>query len=183
METEDTAWHVVRTLSKRESIASKILDQNEDVEVLCPCIRYKKVTKRGAVWWKEAMFPGYFFARFSLIEQGRLVTHSQGVSGLVHFNKNVPSIPDSIIYELRQELESAHSDVNQDEHTLTLQPEVTVGDDVEIAHGPMIGQKGTITKVLDGHERVAVLLEFLGSSQEVELDLFSLFLRRPTAPG
>ncbi len=180
-QNEGLAWYVVRTLTKREALAAKILAQNEEIEVLCPRVRYKKATKRGTVWWKEAMFPGYFFAHFSVATHGRLVSHSQGVTGLVKFNSNIPAVPESIIQELKRELESVSVETEH-EHTITLQPQINEGDEVEIAHGAMAGQKGIVTRVLEGHERVAVLLEFLGANHEVELDLFSLFLQRPITP-
>jgi len=40
------------------------------------------MTKRGAVWFVEAMFPGYFFAQFDYITDGGRVEHAPGVRGL-----------------------------------------------------------------------------------------------------
>lgn len=131
------------------------------------------MTKRGKIWWVEAMFPGYFFARFSLVEQGRLVGGSQGVTGIVRFNEVVPSVPEQVINEIRINL--------AEEDTITLMPEVEAGEEVEVAHGPFIGQKGEVSRVLEGQNRVAILLEFLGDTKEVEIDLFSLLLRRPSS--
>ena len=67
----EAAWYVLRTQTKRESLAAASLREMGGIEVLSPRLRYRKVTRRGKVWWVEAMFPGYILARFSLEEQER----------------------------------------------------------------------------------------------------------------
>lgn len=120
------------------------------------------------------MFPSYFFAKFDLSVDKRQVQGFQGVTGLVSFANEVPSVPDAFVEELKSALVDA-----EEPQTLTLIPDIGPGDSVDVLTGPMAGQKGTVTRVLDGVERVGVLLEFLGSEQEVEMDLYSLLLKRP----
>jgi len=59
------AWYCVRTQTKREHLAAKSLKQLEGVEAFCPRLKYRKATRRGKIWWIEAMFPGYIFAFFA----------------------------------------------------------------------------------------------------------------------
>lgn len=168
------AWYCVRTPTKREHIAAARLRALEEVEVLCPRLRYRKATRRGKVWWVEALFPGYLLARFDLVHNGRAVKYAQGVSGLVHFREQVPEVPDAFVAELKRELRDRGDDDRPE--TVTVQPSIEAGEEVEVAHGPFRGFRGPVTRVLPAAERVRVLLEFLGSEREVDFDLFSILL-------
>lgn len=173
-EVSRTGWFCVRTPTKREHIAAATLRNLEGVEVLCPRLRYRKATRRGKVWWVEALFPGYLLARFDMREMGRAVKYAQGVRGLVHFRDQVPEVPEKFISELQRELDERAS-VDQPD-TVTVHPTVEVGEEVEVANGPLRGQRGPVVQVLPAAERVRVLLEFLGSEREVDFDLFAILL-------
>ena len=174
---EEPAWYCVRTQTKREHLAAKSLDLLEGVTSFCPRLRYRKATRRGKVWWMEAMFPGYIFAFFSRLEHERDVVHTHGVMKLLKFGNYVPEIPTSFIAELIQQMETAES---AEDNVLTLQPTVKEGDEVEVAHGTLQGFQGMVVEILPAIERVKILVEFLGNQQVVETDLFSLIL--PSKP-
>ena len=74
------------------------------MDVFLPRIRFKRATQRGAVWTTEALFPGYFFARFNWQDALSQVQHARGVRGVVHFGERWPTIPENVIAELRQHL-------------------------------------------------------------------------------
>ncbi|BDS07005.1 hypothetical protein NT6N_20450 [Oceaniferula spumae] len=180
LENDDPpAWYCVRTKSKREHIAAKSLRQLEGVETFCPRLRYRKATRRGKIWWVEAMFPGYIFAFFSRRENERNVVHTHGVMTLLKFGDYVPEIPASFIAEMCRLMEEQES---VEDDTLTLQPQVRPGDEVEIAHGPMQGMQGKVIEVLPSSERVKLLIEFLGNDQVIDADLFSLLLPNKPLP-
>ena len=181
MNAEEPRWYVVRTPPKREHIAASHLRELEQVEVFCPRLRYRKATRRGKVWWVEAMFPGYVLARFRLAEMQRLVAHQNGVRGLVKFGGEVPPVPDALVDAMRREIAALPGQEDPGE-TITLTPRITRGDEIEVAHGPLGGFQGTVVDVLPGRERVRVLLEFLGQPHVVEVDLFSLLLPRRPLP-
>lgn len=173
-------WFCVRTQTKREHIAAKHLRELEGLEVFCPRIKYRKATRRGKIWWLEPLFPGYILAKFDLSEMERAVTFCQGVRGLVRFGSEIPPVPASFVTSLIQQVSALSED---EAELITVKPSVTVGDEVEIAHGPFQGMKGTIQSVAPAIERVKVLLEFLGQVQPVDLDLFTILLPgkpRPT---
>jgi len=182
-ETQDTndapAWYCVRTQTKREHLAARSLKQLEGIESFCPRLRYRKATRRGNVWWVEAMFPGYIFAFFSRKESERLVVHTPGVMKLLKFGDYVPEIQATFIAELVRQM---HEQDDEDDDTLTLQPTVKEGDEVEIAHGAMQGLQGKVIEVLPSSERVKLLIEFLGSDHVVDADLFSLLLPNKPIP-
>jgi len=175
---QEAAWFCVRTQTKREHIAAGHLRELEAVEVFCPRLRYRKATRRGKIWWVEPLFPGYLLAKFNLAEMERAVTFCQGVRGLVRFGSEIPPVPESFVEALRGEVRSRS---DEDEETLSVSPVIEIGDEVEIAHGPLQGMRGTIVSVAPAAERVKILLEFLGNEHAVDVDLFSLLLpRRPT---
>jgi len=171
-------WFCVRTQTKREHIAAGHLREVAGVEVFCPRLRYRKATRRGKIWWVEPLFPGYVLAKFKLDEMERAVTFCQGVRGLVRFGAIIPAVPESFVESLRQDVRNRSED---DEELFSVSPVIEIGDEVEIAHGPLQGMRGTIISVAPAAERVKILLEFLGQPQAVNVDLFSILLpRRPT---
>jgi len=171
-------WFCVRTQTKREHIAAGHLREVAGVEVFCPRLRYRKATRRGKIWWVEPLFPGYVLAKFKLDEMERAVTFCQGVRGLVRFGTIIPAVPESFVESLRQDVRNRSED---DEELFSVSPVIEIGDEVEIAHGPLQGMRGTIISVAPAAERVKILLEFLGQPQAVNVDLFSILLpRRPT---
>ncbi len=174
-------WYCVKTQTKREHIAAGHLRELEGVEVFCPRLRYRKATRRGKVWWIEALFPGYVLAKFQLVDNGRAVTYTTGVRGLVKFGTEVPPVAEEFVEALRQEIVNNMGGEGI-EDTLTVGPQVEAGEEVEIASGPLGGFQGKIVSVLPGKERVKVLLEFLGQPQVIEMDLFSLLLPRKPLP-
>lgn len=180
--TDDTPlWYCVRTQTKREHIAAGHLRELEGVEVFCPRLRYRKATRRGKIWWVEALFPGYILAKFELLHHERAVTYSPGVSGLVRFGSEIPPICETFVESLREEIERNLGEEGV-EDTITVGPQVESGEEVEIASGPLGGFQGKIVSILPGKERVKVLLDFLGQPQIVEVDLFSLLLPRKPLP-
>lgn len=181
-DNEGLAWYCLRTQMKREHLAAASLRQLENVEVVCPRLRYKKVTRRGKIWWVEPLFPGYLLVRFDLWELERAVSYAKGVSHLLRFGERVPTVPDQFVEELKQEL--AKQEVEDGKELITLQPIAEPGDEVELAHGPLQGMTGRVIEVRPAEERVRIFVEFLGNEQPVDVDLYSLLLpRRPTPQG
>jgi len=172
-------WFCVRTQTKREHIAAQHLRELETVEVFCPRLRYRKATRRGKIWWVEPLFPGYLLAKFQLSEMERAVAFCQGVRGLVRFGTEIPAIPESFVESLKREIRERPEG---DEELLSVAPVIQIGDEVEVAHGPLQGMRGTIVAVATATERVKILLEFLGQPQSIDIDLFSILLPRKPLP-
>ncbi len=154
-------WFCLKSQPKHEHIAAAHLRQTSAVEVFLPRIRFKRATRQGTVWVTEALFPGYLFARFDWQASLRLVQHSRGVRGVVHFGERWPAIPGEIIRELQQAVGEAG--------LRTIPEQFLPGDEVEITEGAMRGLRAVVTRVLPGRERIAVLMEFLGRQTMIEL--------------
>ena len=157
------AWYCLQAQPKREHIAAMSLQKLEGVEAYCPRIRYRKVTKRGAVWFIEAMFPGYLFARFDFSKLHMAVKHANGVSTILHFGAQVPRLDDQLIASLRELYAGAQNDIK------VIDPEITPGSVVAIASGIFAGLETRVTKVLTARQRVYVLLNFLGREVEAQI--------------
>ncbi len=159
---ENIKWCCLRSKVKRERLAARILFDTLEIDVYCPLVRFRKRTKRGLVWFEEAMFPGYFFARFDVVSQLRAVSYSCGVTGLVNFGDVLAEVPPSVIQELKDQL--------GDGGVLVIESSWREGDEVEIVEGPFKGLVGLVVDRASGKERVKILIEFLGRSLGVEMD-------------
>ena len=71
------AWFCVRSHPKHEHIAAAHLRERK-LEVYLPRIRFQRCTRRGLVWFTEALFPNYFFARLDLSNALSLFHHAHG---------------------------------------------------------------------------------------------------------
>lgn len=157
-------WRVIRGKPKAEHLAAHHL-RAAGFQSFCPRLRHQKKTVRGKVWYVEALFPGYLFARFSR-EQMRHVAGTAFVSQVLNFMEDCAAVSDNVVAELRSAVD--------EKETITVTTPIQPGETVDIIAGPLIGQQGTVTRVLPGAQRVRVLLEFLGSPHEVEVSLLSL---------
>ncbi len=164
-------WFCLRSQPKHEHIAAAHLRQYDDVEVFCPRVKIQRSTRRGLVWFTEALFPNYLFARFAMERWHARVRSCHGVSGIVHFGDHVPEVPEGALEELRRYM--------QDSELKTVSFTIAEGDDVEIVEGPFRGQNGVVKQLLPARERVKVLLEVLGGVTEVNLNLTAVFKEAP----
>jgi transcriptional antiterminator RfaH len=162
----ETAWFCLQSQPRHEHIAAAHLRQTGAAEVFLPRIRFPRATRRGKVWFTEALFPGYLFAKFDWRASLRQVRHARGVRGVVHFGERWPTIPEAIIAELRRAF--GESELR------TLGAQFAPGDEVQIAEGPLRGFKAVISGVLPGTARVAVLLDFLGQQTVIEFPAHSV---------
>lgn len=167
------AWYCVRTKPKSEHLAARHLQGFANLdEVFCPRIRYEKSTRRGKVWFVEALFPGYVFARFDLHESLRAVNAASGVTGVLRFADRYASLSDEEIAELQNEFPEEENEIR------VIEPTIQTGDEVILTEGAMTGLKTVVTKILEGQDRVQVLIEWLGQEREAQVELKSV-----TRPG
>ena len=159
--SETPFWFCLRTQPKHEHLAAAGLHRQLQIPCFSPRIRFRKATKRGAVWFVEAMFPGYLFARFVYLLQHRRVEHSPGIQCLLHFGDYVATISEDAVAALQQQAGA--------DEIVTVDPEIQVGQSVRIAEGPFQGLEALVTQLMPAKERIRVLLEFLGRSVEMEL--------------
>jgi transcriptional antiterminator RfaH len=174
-QTNDTpsAWYCLRSHPKHEHIAAAHLRLLDNVIAFCPRIRFKRPTRQGLVWVTEAMFPGYLFGRFNLAEMHLQVRYTHGVSGIVRFADQYPTIEDGALAQLRSRMGSAE--------IKELSYDLSQGDQVQIVGGAFVGLDAVVTQVLSAKERVKVLMDFLGRKMEAEVHCSSV-LRQVAHP-
>lgn len=160
-EGSSAAWFCLRTHSKHEHIAADWLQRQLAIETYAPRIRFRRAQPRGLVWFTEALFPNYLFARFVLSKSLSKVESAPGIRRVVRFGDHCPSVPDEVIRSLQ-------ATVGTEEIRL-VDHEVNPGETVQLAGGPFHGLHAVVTRVIPGRQRVAVLLDFLGRQSVVEL--------------
>lgn len=157
------SWFCLKAQPKREHIAAACLRQNSEVEVFCPRVRYRKHTNRGPVWFVEAMFPGYLFARFDYITFHRRVRQGPGVSGFVQFGDRLALLPEELISEIKGRM-------GKDE-LVEIDQGLEPGQNVQIIQGPFQGLEALVTRLITARERVEILIEWMGRSLHAEASI------------
>ncbi len=166
---QQAAWHVVRTRPKGEHIATAHLQKYAQIdEVFCPRIKFEKATLRGKVWFTEALFPGYIFARFNIACDLRNVNATNGVTGVLRFADQFPTIRDTIIQELQNEFRK------EDKEVRIVESQINEGDEIVVIEGAMKGLQTIVTRVIPSQDRIRILLECLGEEREAEVSLYSV---------
>src|SRR5262249_16161106 len=133
-------WFCLRSQPKHEHIAAGYLQKDADLEVYLPRIRFRRVTRRGAVWVTEALFPNYLFARFDWQSSFRQVQAARGVQTIVHFGNRWPTLADETIEELRSLLGEAEIHI--------IPEKLEKGDAVRIVEGPLQGLQAVVSQAL-----------------------------------
>ena len=160
------AWFCIRSHPKHEHIASANLKSFLNVEVFCPRIRSRKLTRRGPVWMVESLFPNYLFVHFELNLMLSEVKYTSGVSHVLQFGGRYPTVADEVIESLR-------TSFAQEE--LQLSSELPVeGDEVLIADKAFWGMQAVVLRVMPAQDRIRVLIEMLGRATAVDLRLGSV---------
>jgi transcriptional antiterminator RfaH len=158
---DDPIWFCLRAEPKREHLAAIALRRRFGIQCLSPRLRFRKLTRRGPVWFVEAMFPGYIFAKFAYPSLYRAVGSSHGVRGIVRFGNRVATVPENALMALQ-------ANGGADE-ILTVDSSLKIGQPVQFIEGPFQGLEVVITQLLPARERIRVLLDFLGRSLEMEV--------------
>jgi transcriptional antiterminator RfaH len=153
-------WYCVQTRPKSEHIAAASLEQLEGLETYCPFLRIQRSLSRGVVWFREALFPCYVFAKFDVTENMRAVSYAQAVTRILQFGGKLAELSDEALDGIRAEMGGKLV------REIRLVP--LVGDETEVASGPFRGFPGKVTHVREGGERVRLLIDFLGGLHEIE---------------
>ena len=160
----EPGWYCFKALPKKEHIAAQLLKPYEGIESFCPRLAYMKNTRRGKVRFVECLFPGYVFLNADLKLHYRLIKATQGIKDVVSFGNRIPVMPEAFIEELKERLKDDDGGVPMVEA-----PGIKPGMEVTILEGPLRNFSAIVSADLDAHQRVALLLDFLGRQMEVKL--------------
>ena len=155
------AWYCARTKPKHEHIAAANLSRNLGLEVFNPRLRIERATRRGVVRTIEPLFPCYIFVccPVGIPDEIRYVT---GISSLVHFGQRIPTVPESVIEELKECFDA--------EEPFAVEDRLYPGAEVSVADGAFRGFQAIVLRMLPAKRRVQVLLDILGRPTPVEVD-------------
>lgn len=161
------AWYCIRAQPRREAVAAAHLPTISGVEVFYPKVRYTRRTRRGPRQSTVALFPGYLFACFppALSKQ---IAYTQGVARIIRRGPELAQIPDTVMMELFA--------LAPDGQLRLDDPKFHIGQHIRIIAGAFIGTEAKVMRLAPAKQRVAVLLEFLGQEQEVEMDMHQIDL-------
>ena len=100
-------------------------------------------------------FPGYGFLIFEFPGQYQTVKYTRGIKRVVGNKEGPIPIPDEVIQEIRaREIGGL---IELEKHGVMPQ----VGDEIEVAEGPLKGLRGVFQKEIDDKERVMILLSYV----------------------
>jgi transcription antitermination factor NusG len=146
-------WYVAHSKPRNEELLWKQFCLR-NFESYYPCIKVSTVNPRARK--VQPYFPGYLFVHvdLELIGKSTLEWMPGGV-GLVTFGDEPAFIPDSLIYAIKQRIESLKMVSVENINSLCK------GDYVVIHHGVFAGYEGIFDIQLSGTDRVRVLLSSL----------------------
>jgi transcription antitermination factor NusG len=163
-------WYALRSKPRKEEAAWKQA-LSMGFEVFYPCLRVHPVNPRSKKI--QAYFPGYIFVNADIEQVGTSVFQWMPQTvGLVGFGGEPAVVPESLILAIDkrvEEINAAGGEVFDG-----LKP----GDVVWIREGPFQGYHAIFDARLPGSERVRVLLEFLGNSRKVAVELDAAQIQR-----
>ncbi len=139
-------WYVINTKPKKESQVERLFEEG-GFTIFCP--KYLREKRIGP------FFPGYVFLRFEFPEQFQLVKYTRGVKRVVGNDGGPTPIPEEIVLGIR---------ARERDGLVVFEKygeEPAVGDEIEVAEGPLKGLKGIFRREIGDSERVMILLNYV----------------------
>ncbi len=139
-------WFVVNTKPKKEFQVEKIFTEAGFL-IYCPKYAGERTVK--------PFFPGYCFLFFDHPAELRLVSYTRGVKKVVGNRQGPIAIPAETLELIRG---------RERDGLIELQKygaEPHVGDEIEVAEGPLRGLKGIFQKEVGEKERVMILMSYV----------------------
>src|SRR5262245_33377736 len=151
-------WCAARAPAQREALAEHFLRQ-QGYTVYLPRLRQHRVARGRQIETRPPLFPGYLFVE--IVVGWWQAQWCPGTLGLVK-NCGVPvQVPDGVLNDIRKREVRGLVE-------LPKPPRFKPGDPIRIKYGALAGHTGLFAG-MKPHERVAVLLQWLGSERRLEL--------------
>jgi transcriptional antiterminator RfaH len=151
------AWYVLQTNRHKEEFAQVSLERREIATYLPRIVLWPRPAVGSAI---GPMFPGYLFARVSLLEDFSRFSWTPGVNAFVSFGDGPAPIDSSAIEFLKR---------REGPDGLIRCGTAVDGGEVRIVNGPFRGLTGIVERRLPARERVCVLMDLLQRQTRVEL--------------
>jgi transcriptional antiterminator RfaH len=139
-------WFVLNTKPKKEFQVAKLFYEG-GIDFYCP-----KYLHESRVM---PFFSGYGFICFDYPGQYQLVKYTRGVKRIIGNQQGPIPIPKETIQAIKKrEIDGFIELEKYGQHPV-------IGDEIEIAEGPMKGLRGIFSKELTDRERVVILLNYV----------------------
>ena len=146
-------WYVAHSKPRNEELLWKQFCLR-NLESYYPCIKVQTVNPRARK--VQPYFPGYLFVHVDLELAGKSsIEWIPGGAGLVSFGNEPASVSDSLVFAIKQRIESLKT--VSGENPIPLRK----GDNVVVHDGAFKGYEGIFDIQLSGTDRVRVLLSLL----------------------
>lgn len=157
----DKKWKVVYVASRQEKKVARKLAQ-AGIEHYLPL--YKKLSQWSdrKKWVEFPLFNGYLFVKPNEFERDK-VLETNGVVAYVRYNRADAVVQEKEITTIKEVLESGYSI-----ETINTPDDFEVGEQVEVADGPLKGQMVDILR-RDGEEIFLVSFDTLGQSIKIQI--------------
>jgi len=139
-------WFVVNTKPKKEFQVERIFGE-VGFPIYCPKYAGERTVK--------PFFPGYCFLFFDHPAELRLVSYTRGVKKVVGNRDGAIAIPAEAVESIRAREKDGLIELHK------YGDEPRVGDEIEVAEGPLRGLKGVFQKEVGEKERVMILLSYV----------------------
>ena len=158
------AWYLFYTKPHKEALVNQQLE-DRGFETFFPHTQFARGYRRGIRL--EPFFPHYLFVHVDLtFGTANDLKWLPGMRSIVHFGNSPAVVPEQLISSLRQRLEPYEKQVVTKTEWL-----FRSGQKVMVKEGPFEGFDAIFQKGLDGHQRVQVLLNVLGTWTRTQLDV------------
>jgi transcriptional antiterminator RfaH len=155
---ENERWYLVRTKQQKETLVEVKLAEFVSRTFL-PRIRTWRPRNGTLAQSVTPLFPCYLFALFELESTLYKVLHTIGVAGVVCAGSTPSEVDCSIIEEISRRGENGIIDLPR--------RTFNAGERVRLTDGPMEGFEGIFDHYRSGSQRVALLLNVVGTSMKV----------------
>ena len=151
-------WFLAQVRPNADHIAKRNLER-QGFETFQP-MEVRTLVRRGKLVDElRPFFAGYVFVSYpSASVPWSLVNSTYGVSRLVKFGNRPALVPNSVMTDLL-----GACDPNE---VISVQPSVTIGDNVEVIRGPLTSFVGHVQR-LAPDQRAMILLDILGKQTRV----------------
>lgn len=163
------SWYAVQTKPRQEEHVRYWLRERTGLTVFLPKI--EDLRKRGSkrVTIIEPLFPSYLFVEMRLEpEAWYAVKWTPGVRRIVSTGEVPTPVPIEMIHLLRQRCVEGE--------VIPWGSTLCAGATVQVVHGPFAGLQGILERPASRGERVRVLLQLMGSTARVEMDVTDIEL-------
>jgi transcriptional antiterminator RfaH len=156
-------WYLLQAKPRQETKAEAELIK-QGYKVFLPTIQVEKLSQGKRVYRDEPLFSRYLFVQLNqTTDDWGPIRSTRGVSQLVRLGGQAAHLSEDQLSEIKKLLVAQST-----------KPMFSVGDSLQVIRGPFKSFLGSLEKIVTlatGEERAMVLLDFLGKSSRLSVEL------------